>query len=174
MKNIREIKEEVKKLFNEFGLPTLPIDLTTLAKKLNIAVQYEDLDSDISGFLVIRNEKSIIALNKKHSKNRQRFTFAHEIGHYRLHRNLGEEQLFLQKKLTYFKSEKYSKDANMEKEANQFAAHLLMPKEVIKNLISTHNFDVSKERDFSKLSKMLQVSEGTLAIHLSDLKYLYY
>lgn len=169
-----DIKEKAEKLLDDYGLLTSPIDLTMLARKLNIAVQYEDLDSDISGFLVIKEKKkSTIVLNKKHSKNRQRFTFSHEIGHYVLHRDSGEE-LFLEKELTYFRSEQYSEDSKMEKEANQFAAYLLMPEKVIKELISTNNFDISKERDFSKLSKILQVSERALAIHLVELKYLHY
>ena len=73
---------------------------------------------DISpdGFTDIDEDKSyIIAINGKNNEQRNRFTICHEIGHIILHK--------------VFRDEK-----KLEKEANMFAARILMPMLLIKEL----------------------------------------
>ena len=57
-----------------------PLILMLWQKKLRIRVEHEDLENDVSGFLVIKEGRSVIVLNKNHPLNRKRFTLAHEIG----------------------------------------------------------------------------------------------
>ncbi len=66
------------------------------------------------GFTEILNNSYVICYNQNNDKYRNRFTIAHEIGHIVLH------QVYKGKKL--------------EKEANMFAARILMPMLLIKEL----------------------------------------
>ena len=166
-----QIRKEAEQLLLVNNLFNAPVDLDILAKKMKIRIKHEDLENDVSGFLVIKEGRSVIVLNKNHPPNRKRFTLAHEIGHYTLHKELDE--IFLDSNLTYFRSKDYSnKDSNIEKEANCFAAELLMPKPIIAKLIEDNNINISDENDFSNLAKTLKVSERALAIRLMKLGYL--
>lgn len=72
------------------------------------------------------------------SKERRRFTIAHELGHFVLHRS---------KKLT-FKCDKESvhlgldASANLEREADDFASNLLMPGDILRDLLADRNINL--------------------------------
>ena len=171
MKSIPQIRKKVEDVLHEHDLFMAPIDIEKLAEKLNIQIQHKRLEDDVSGFLLIKQPNAIVMLNEMHHKNRQRFTLAHEIGHYILHKNL--DSLFIEKGLTYFRSKNYPiENYEIEKEANCFAAELLMPKKIISKLILEKSLDISHESDFSSLAKKLEVSERALAIRLMGLNYL--
>src|SRR5574343_593310 len=99
MISMSQIRRTTKELLLNHDLFMAPIDLKKLTQKLNIEVIGEELDENISGFLVCKNGKSTVVLNKSHHKNRKRFTLAHEIGHFILHK--GDDELFLEENLTY-------------------------------------------------------------------------
>lgn len=114
--------EEVLDLAKKNNIKTVPLDVEALLTLLGVKVQYDnDLDQSISGSLRKHEETWICTVNGKHHQTRQRFTLAHELAHYLLHRNDSSE--FIDR--TYFRNAD-SKDA-MEHEANSFAASLLMP-----------------------------------------------
>ena len=111
-----------------------PVQLMRIASELDISVKMtEEWDDRQSGSLAHIDGKFIIFLNSKHSQLRNRFTLAHEIGHYVKHRNqitVGQEVVS-----TYLKPAagvlNRIKDTNSynqtEREADEFAAELLMP-----------------------------------------------
>ena len=78
--NVDEIlKNAVDKSFiDEHG----NVDLDKIAEDSGIDITYEDLPSNESGYLICSSGKYIIGVNRKHNKKRQRFTIAHELGHY--------------------------------------------------------------------------------------------
>lgn len=109
------------KVLIEFKIDKLPVDLKLILKNLKIyALPYSESwqiilklrDTDIpqSGFYGYYQNQYYIFFNDKHSVERQRFTIAHELGHILLKH--------------YFKNKEYNQ---LEKEANMFAARLLMP-----------------------------------------------
>ena len=83
-------------------------------------------------------QKCVIGINSAHPKTRQRFSIAHEIGHLVLH---DKKELFIDKVVRVnFRDAKSSMaiDHN-EIEANQFAAELLMPRELVRQQILSKN-----------------------------------
>lgn len=70
---------------------------------------------DLDAFSVLIDGKPIVVLNANRSGDRQMFSVAHEIGHLVLHYPLTSEQ------------------DQIEKEANKFAAELLMPQEAMRD-----------------------------------------
>lgn len=120
--NKREIRQLVHTIRRDLNLRKLPIDLDDLAQKLNIKVIYESLKSE--GYFINYNNKLYIFLNKDSiNRARQRFTFAHEIGHRLLHK----DSSILQRRDMTGNSFLIRELKSLEDEANYFAAELLCP-----------------------------------------------
>lgn len=164
--NKNEIEQKASDLLKEHDFFEAPVRVLELAGELSIDVTYEDLDDEISGVLVIAdNGKVGMGLNDFHHPNRQRFTIAHELGHFVLHST--QKNLFIDASPTYFRDQKSTKgNDDVEIQANAFAAALLMPKELIHQAISDNNIDYLDEYDISKLAEIFRVSEQALTIRL--------
>lgn len=140
----------------------VPVDLNKVAEKLGLKIfSSEKLPPDISGMLV-RDEKSdtksgfVIYVNSKESAARQRFTAAHEIGHFLLHRESvghGIKDNFL------LRSPGMSN--KQEVEANKFAAELLMPMDLVARHVE------SGTNTPKALAKAFGVSEVAMSIRLN-------
>src|ERR1041384_7945755 len=83
-------------LLKKLGLYRVPVAVERVAAGLGLQVERADLD-DVSGLLVIEDDKGMIGVNASHPQVRQRFTIAHEVGHYVLHRD--QLPVFIDKKL---------------------------------------------------------------------------
>ncbi len=161
-----KINERAAKLLRANDLFTAPVDVRAVAEAANARVVYEELDDDVSGFL-LRDKGSItIAINKQHPANRQRFTLAHEIGHLVLHDDQGD-RLWLDKAY-YFRDGSSSKgDQAAKVQANQFAAGLLMPEELVRAEVgdTAHISEI----DVMRLAKTFEVSERAMTFRLISL-----
>lgn len=107
----------------------LPVDPFAIAQELGIKAFSAPLDNGVSGMLIKRaGEDAEIYVHAADSTNRQRFTCAHEIGHY-VRRVAAEdtEWEYIEHR-DLLTSQGTSSD---EIYANQFAAALLMPREVV-------------------------------------------
>jgi len=74
----------------------------------------------------IRPGKPVIAVNAKRSAYRQRFSLAHEIGHFVLRHDSSVS--FFEDSCSTRHSIAFRPDAKKEREVNIFASELLMPK----------------------------------------------
>ena len=119
------------------GLSLKPVDILGLAYSIGIQVEYLALADDTSGFLRRTGANWLIGVNSMHHPNRQRFTVAHELGHYFLHRDHGD---FVDKAL--FRKELQSD--RREYEANSFASRLLMPADDFKDVSAQFNSNVEQ------------------------------
>ncbi len=134
-----------------------PVDLKKIVQHLYLVVEEGPMEGDIQGSLVTDGEVGGILINNNvKSKQRRRFTLAHEIGHFVLHRG----------KHTFRDAPSNLRDymtSPEEFEANTFAAMLLMPAsllprdfgsqkplwEQVDNLVK--RFDVSSEAAIRRL-----------------------
>ena len=104
----------------------LALDIEKLIQFIpDVKLEYTEFDSTLSGSLSKQDNHWLIRVNSVHSKNRQRFTIAHELGHYIYHKD--DEQEFVD--TTFFRG--MSSD-NFEFTANRFASELLMPEEQVR------------------------------------------
>jgi Zn-dependent peptidase ImmA (M78 family) len=107
----------------------LPIDPVRIARVLGMRVITAQLDPAVAGALVKeRGQDPSIVLNAKDSSNRQRFTCAHEIGHYVRREESGSDYEYVDYR-DIFSSTGQRDD---ERFANSFAACLLMPAELVR------------------------------------------
>ena len=128
----------------------------------------QPFSGEISG-IVHRNKdgSAVIGVNSSHLIQRQRFTIAHEIGHLLLHTN---ESLHVDKNFPIGLRNGISGKAVDEKEieANQFAAALLMPADLIaEDVLRLTGMDVLMA--IKKLARKYRVSEQAMSVRLSTL-----
>lgn len=164
---MKYIEDRANELLRKQAVHTVPIDPTKLAEKLGVIVEEVDLDNDVSGLFVTKDNVSYIMYNKEEHKFRQRFTIAHELGHYMLHKDVS---LFIDKtqRVLYRDSASTTGEKLKEREANAFAAALLMPKTLIEEAVSEVPYG---EDIVDYLSDKFQVSALAMSFRLSNLGY---
>ena len=150
----------------KLGLYRVPVDVHSVAERLGARVVYEDLDDDVSGLLLCENGISTIVINRQHHPNRQRFTLAHECGHLHLHAGRGD-RLWVDKTLFFRDASSSTGDHRAEIEANQFAAGLLMPRELVLSAFE-EGHEVT-EADIVRLAIRFEVSERAMTVRLISL-----
>jgi Zn-dependent peptidase ImmA (M78 family) len=111
------------------GAVPLPVDPFKIAQKLGIKAFSATLDEGVSGMLIKRSgEDAEIYVHARDSSNRQRFTCAHELGHYVKRSGAGDDAW------EYVEHRNLLSSAGTDSEeiyANKFAAALLMPKDEV-------------------------------------------
>jgi Zn-dependent peptidase ImmA (M78 family) len=167
-------------LLSRAGITKAPTPLNRIATFLNAEIHQQTFEDMVSGVLLIRGEERHIMVNKAHHPNRQRFTIAHEIGHLVLHHNSGD-RLFIDTHLRAYQrrgsasSGAYEEPGSTttpaeEREANQFASALLMPRAAI--LLRTDGHEYWDELQISALAAEFGVSEQAMTIRLRQLEVL--
>lgn len=166
----RDIEARATELLKQNGLFKQAVDVEALAEALKIAVQSQPLEDGFSAFLLVKEGNATAFVNSDHHPNRRRFSLAHEIGHFVLHHQPTKklDDLFLDKSVAlYTRKDHHSND--MEKEANEFAASLLMPRELLDKYVNKNDLDIEDEFDVSRLALAFGVSEQALQIRLNRL-----
>lgn len=115
---------------------TAPVKVEELSCALGIPVHRSFLPKEVSGMIErAADERYRISINANDPLTRQRFTIAHELGHYMLHRYLLGDGIDEDRAYRSIADGKYKNTkigAAEETEANKFAAGLLMPGDLIK------------------------------------------
>lgn len=118
------------------GRPAYPIDPAKIAEALGLKVYAADLQIDVSGMLVKHPARDPeIYINGRDSKNRQRFSCAHELGHYI--KRSSEEVQTTEEGWEYIDLRSPLSATGQDPDevwANRFAAALLMPADLVKEV----------------------------------------
>lgn len=116
----------------------------------------------LSGLLLPRlGEIWVNAREAREWPGRRRFTIAHELGHWRLHRGADEASVFCRSgSIEAEATEATPLGASPEQEANLFAATLLMPAQLLREQY------LICERDFSRLCETFVVSAKAMGRRL--------
>lgn len=143
---------DARKIAEQNRLTLVPLDVLALAQTLGLKVIKEPMAENTSGYLRRGEDSWTLGVNSLHHPNRQRFTIAHEIGHYFLHR----EHSSFEDGLLFRKTA--GRNAQ-EDEANYFASLLLMPSvEFRRNLTTSSIEQVATTFGVSKQAAELRVS----------------
>jgi len=163
----KQLIDEVEKLLKSSGVLKAPVAVERIARNLKIDVRFSPTREDVSGALVVKDGAAFIAVNDAHHENRQRFTIAHEIGHFCLHKP-GEGVHFDEDFRVYGRNSKSSLATDpKEIDANQFAAELLMPKRFLLSDFSGMKGD--QEDIVVRLAKRYKVSRQAMEYRLANL-----
>jgi Zn-dependent peptidase ImmA (M78 family) len=160
-----EIENLAKEKFSDAGC-IVPVPVVEIAKKLGITIS-EVVMPDFQGIkpsgILNKNQGTwTILLNNADSSVRKRFTIAHEIGHYLLHST--ESSLILDDFPAGETFYRLGLDDPKEKDANYFAACLLMPEDQIKNFWLSGEF-----KNPAELANRFNVSEVSITYRLKSL-----
>ena len=170
-KHILRLTED---LLDKHGVSRPPVPVDQIARKLGAEIRREPTEAGLSGFLLRDTERVIIGVNSNHPSTRSRFTIAHELGHFLLHE--GERvhvdrtgQMFRVK----LRGEMASQGTDLEeREANLFAAELLMPEKFIAHdLEKIEELDLEDDALMKRLAKSYGVSVQALTFRLAYLRY---
>lgn len=126
------IEEKTQEILRSFKISETPIPIERIVTALNIKVAYA-ADEKYSGLLLrSAGNTTVMGLNNSESFRRQRFTMAHELGHYYLD---PKKKAFVDQKVVVdHRNNKAGKSENKkEMYANAFAAALLMPEHLLSN-----------------------------------------
>jgi Zn-dependent peptidase ImmA (M78 family) len=130
-----------------------------LLREHHITVDLWPVQTDkFAGCLWRNDEEWTIMLNTKQNPRRKLFTIAHELGHYFLHRQL-KNQFTCDISST-------TPSNDIEREANAFAAELLMPAHQIRQYVNDNYHP-------SRTASILGVSEEALKYRLQQLRLKY-
>lgn len=172
-----EIEQAASDLIHRAGITKTPTPLHRIATFLNAEIHQQTFEDMVSGVLLIQGNERHIMVNKAHHPNRQRFTIAHELGHLVLHHATGD-RLFIDTHLRAYQrrgsasSGAYEEPGSTttpeeEREANQFASALLMPRSLL--LAMTEGREYWDELDVASLAAQFGVSEQAMTIRLRQL-----
>lgn len=169
------VKEKLnaESLLRDIGVADTPVDVVKVAEHIGLRVEFVDmgqlsdrleldrkLDRDnSSGLLDVPNKT--IYVNKFHHEHRQRFTIAHEIGHFRMHQDVA---------LKFLDVNFFTRDARvknwMEDEANNFAAFLLAPKYLLEAAIKKYSSHGTVDLD--GLARCFKLSPAAMSIRVNN------
>jgi Zn-dependent peptidase ImmA (M78 family)/DNA-binding XRE family transcriptional regulator len=139
-----------------------PINVEDLCRKCGVLVLARSFPEALSGLVFAYQDGAVIGINSSHPDTRQRFTMAHELGHYILRhheRSRGHEERF---HLDLIDGTPPGFDWRAERAANDFAADLLMPRRFMAAAFR-------ESQDPVKLAAKFDVSQVTMGIRLQEL-----
>ncbi|HDU4639580.1 TPA: ImmA/IrrE family metallo-endopeptidase [Klebsiella aerogenes] len=155
------LTEEQASLIRKHQLQ-FPIAVGAIAKELGIIVKRSTLAAGISGEIKEEDGNVVIRVNRHDVKERQRFTLAHEIAHFLLHRDrIGDgitDDILYRSKLSDF----------MEVQANRLAADILMPGHLIQPKLKEFT-ELRDEEKYEKLADIAEVSTTAIKIRLGKI-----
>lgn len=156
----RESRRRAIQVLQMVGVDAPPVDVHRVAKHLGFDVIPYDFPDSVSGVTFIEEGVKSIGVNRLQALTRQRFSIAHEMGHY-LH---GHEAYDASKVHVEENRGLLASHNRQEQEANEFAAELLMPHFLVRQEI------IEPELDVPALARRYQVSEQAMWIQLFDHK----
>ena len=157
----KNLDPELKTVIMEHQIEA-PVKVSSVAKALGLIVRASTLPAGISGEIrpdPDRPGNYIIRVNRHDSAPRQRFTVAHEIGHYLLHkdqiaRGIQDDALY-----------RSTLSDQREAEANRMAADILMPADLVEDAIARARI-LGVEDVTPYLAAQFEVSEAAMKIRL--------
>jgi Zn-dependent peptidase ImmA (M78 family) len=173
--SVRMARSQGEALAGSCGFSSPPVDVDLVAKRLGLKVIYADLGENVSGLLISKGDSTVIAVQESDAQNRQRFTIAHEIGHFHLRHQFepGEHVHVDRGHLITPRNSRSSIGVDSKEiEANQFAACLLMPSEIVLRRINDLKVQSLCDYHVEKLAEDFKVSAQAMTIRLSTLGFL--
>ena len=135
-------REVARSVARRHGVTAPPVDVEAIAVREGMRVVRVDLGA-LEGRMREDDDGWLIEVNSDRSLTSQRFSVGHELGHRKMgHHGCGT-------------------DAKQEREANLFAAELLMPLVLLRKAMAKH-------RSLGELARLFQVSREAMQIKLRE------
>jgi Zn-dependent peptidase ImmA (M78 family) len=158
-KLLRKVEAQADKVLLENFIVEAPVPIVDIARNYALLVREVDLGAfggNVAGF--IDPVQKIIYVNKNDKPVRQAFTVAHELAHWLLHQDKlhSEPDKYA---VLYRTPLGVSTDDEVEKEANAFAARILVPRDMLKKY-------KEENTNISTVAQIFGVSEELIGFRL--------
>jgi Zn-dependent peptidase ImmA (M78 family) len=167
---IESIEIRTRALLAKHGVMNAPSPVEEIARAEGIQVVRSPASGGESAFLLRDGRRTIIGVNSRTSRTRQRFSIAHELGHWDLHEG---KPLIVDHSIRINKRDEVSSAATdrEEIEANAFAASLLMPHHLVQRAVDREiEFGINTRESLTlALAKEFDVSTETMGFRLINL-----
>ncbi len=174
-KRISNPRAHARSVLAELQIKGAPIPVDYIAERRGIHVRRIKLEDGLSGMIFLKDSQPIVVINANHHRNRQRFTLAHEIGHFELHMHDIGSEIHVDKKFYAL-----ARDANSsmgfdrkEIEANRFAAELLVPRDMLAAQLKARSINIGYDDSIDEITDVLaqafDVSRQMMAIRIGEL-----
>lgn len=165
---IRALAEEYAIRYNPGHVSPFPFE-NVLREHEDLKIYFTVLEDNVSGAILFKDDEYNILINTSKPATRQNFTLGHELGHFFLHKQElqddraiidGDESLDGPKIL--YRRDNEEDDKRLEIEANNFAASLLMPTDLVRRAWdATHSVQ--------ECARIFSVSVIAMSIRLTKL-----
>lgn len=145
-----------------------PIPIERLARRHGLRLRFVPFDGDMSGLIAPEGDYLVIGVNALHPAVRQRFTIAHELGHFFLHQR---DRLYVDRNFRPMHRDQHSSEGvdAREIEANEFAAELLMPHAMLARDVNGLVLDLVDDETIRALAERYRVSLQAMVFRLTNL-----
>lgn len=168
IQNAQRRAEEIIEKYNPEGLSPFPFEKIEEDRR-DLSIVLISLSSNLSGVIEFNKDKNefTIFVNIDKSKTRQYFTIAHELGHYFLHQDtIRKEEIIIDSENSSGNRELFRLDVykytKIETEANNFAASLIMPTDLVKKAWKIFE-------NVEECAKVFNVSVSAMSVRLEKL-----
>ncbi|HEY0150172.1 MAG TPA: ImmA/IrrE family metallo-endopeptidase [Allosphingosinicella sp.] len=149
-------------------LSEAPVDLKAIFNDLGIGFESVWMD-EASGSISRNGDSFSVSVNALESDTRQRFTAAHELAHYLLHRDLmGDGKRMHRHVDTLYGGGEASGDVifkrSHEIEANRIAAQIVMPKSLVEKKFAETPDPAALAADFGVSKAAMEIRLKTLGL----------
>jgi Zn-dependent peptidase ImmA (M78 family) len=157
------MRDRARALLASLSIQEPPVDVEAIAKGLDFKVLRSSLPPNLAGVMRIKGTMKTIGVNAAHSITKQRFTVAHELGHY-----VGaHEDYHATRSETHVEvgPSWASSRTPQEREADEFAAELLMPERFLRK-----DLERGRRYGLKELARRYDVSPQAMVIQVTDLE----
>jgi Zn-dependent peptidase ImmA (M78 family) len=163
---------DVNAIVQKYAL-VAPVDVKAIIGDIGLTYVERDMPEGESGYIEYDGWHCTIAVNINEGPQRKRFTAAHELGHFMMHRDLLKKHRHLDRLFDEAANRNTARplDHHHEVQANQFASSLLMPKVTIERLLNegvTTIRDLASRFDVSRLAMEYRLKTLGLLRRVSD------
>ena len=152
------VRKMAAKVLKDSKVTAPPVDLRAIAEAHGIQYcEVEEFPDSVDALIIEDGRTVYAAVNARQHLHRQRFSLAHELGHFFLHRDFRYDQDVTIDNPPSEESDIGSKDP-AEAEADLFAGELLVPLAMLKLHVG---------KDVPELARIFLVSQQVMAIAVS-------
>lgn len=159
----RRLKGHQREVLDKY-LSEYPVKLGKIANELGVSIKVSSMSTGVSGQIMQENGHYTIRVNRHEARERQRFTIAHELAHFFLHKSVIDSSPDGIKDNVLYRS---GEPERIEFEANRLAADIVMPMTLVEKVLQEEFNGVVTEATIESLAARFQVSKAAMEIRLS-------
>jgi Zn-dependent peptidase ImmA (M78 family) len=161
--------------YKNYITSSIPVNIEAMFKSFDIELdKNSELPDGVLGEISKEGDRYKVSIRKTDHYYRKRFTMAHELGHFVLHKDKIGNGIDDSDKYRKFRRTNNAVGEPEEREANNFAANILMPEDLVVEYAKDRGvFDKDGQIDQDALQEIataFQVSKAAMEIRIGGLK----